>query len=95
MLIGMIIVATISVIAGAQIRIWAFTLFALCIALGFGVVAFERGQSALTAMVWALGYIVTMEAFYVASVVFCGYWRRAKTPSKAGSLADRARTRGE
>jgi len=89
MLNGTIIVILISLAAGAAIRAWAFAIFAIVIALAFGIVA-HRSASLLEAALYGLGVLVLMQVCYVTGVFVAGFWRRSRKPSKDSAIADPA-----
>lgn len=89
MLNGTIIVILISLAAGAAIRAWAFAIFAIVVALGFGIVA-HQNASLLEAALYGLAILVLMQVCYVTSVFVVGLWRRSRRPAKDSAIADPA-----
>ncbi|MBW9056357.1 hypothetical protein [Rhizobium mesosinicum] len=89
MLNGTIIVILISLAAGAAIRAWAFAIFAIAVALGFGIVA-HQNASLLEAALYGLGILVLMQVCYVTGAFVAGLWRRSRKPSKESAMVDPA-----
>ncbi|MBB3589688.1 bacteriorhodopsin [Rhizobium sp. BK529] len=89
MLNGTIIVILISLAAGTAIRAWAFAIFAIVVALGFGIVA-NQSASLLEAALYGLGILVLMQVCYVTGVFVAGLWRRSRKPAKESAIADPA-----
>jgi hypothetical protein len=87
MLNGTIIVILISLAAGAAIRAWAFAIFAIVVALGFGIVA-HQNASLLEAALYGLAILVLMQVCYVTGVFVAGLWRRSRKPSKESAIVD-------
>lgn len=91
MLNGTIIVILISLAAGAAIRAWAFAIFAIAVALGFGIVA-HQSAALFEAALYGLGILVLMQVCYVTGVFVSGFWRRSRSrkPSQESAIADPA-----
>jgi bacteriorhodopsin len=89
MLSGTIIVILISLAAGAAIRAWAFAIFAIVVALGFGTVAHQQA-SLLEAALYGLGVLALMQVCYVTGVFVAGIWRRGRKPAEESKIADPA-----
>jgi len=89
MLNGTIIVILISLAAGAAIRAWAFAIFAIVVALGFGIIA-HQNASLLEAALYGLGILVLMQVCYVTGVFVVGLRRRSRRPAKDSAIADPA-----
>ena len=94
MLNGTIIVILISLAAGAAIRAWAFAMFAIVVALGFGIVAYQN-SSLLGAALYGLGILVLMQVCYVTGVFVVGLWRRSRRAAKDRAVADPAPVPGK
>ncbi len=90
MLSGTIIVILISLVAGAAIRAWAFAIFAIVVALGFGIVA-QQHASLFDAALYGLGILALMQVCYVTGVFTAGIWRRSRKPAKESTISDPAR----
>ncbi len=89
MLNGTIIVILISLAAGAAIRAWAFAIFAIIVALGFGIVA-HQNTSLLEAALYGLGILLLMQVCYVTGLFATGFWRRSRKSSKESAITDQA-----
>ena len=89
MLNGTIIVILISLAAGTAIRAWAFAIFAIVVAFGFGIVA-NQSASLPEATLYGLGILVLMQVCYVTGVFVAGLWRRSRKPAKENAIADPA-----
>ncbi|MBB3654854.1 bacteriorhodopsin [Rhizobium sp. BK650] len=89
MLNGTIVVILVSLAAGMAIRAWAFAIFAIVVALGFGIAA-HQSVSLLDAALYGLGILVLMQVCYVTSVFVAGLWRRSRKPAKESAIADPA-----
>ncbi|RFB91017.1 hypothetical protein B5K11_18125 [Rhizobium leguminosarum bv. trifolii] len=76
MLITTLIAAVISIAAGACIRAWAFAVFAILVAIGFGGVVFVDGSSAVAVIGSAIAILVLMEIGYLTGVFLSGLLRR-------------------
>ena len=76
MLITALIAAVISIAAGACIRAWAFAIFALLVAIGFGGVALVDGSSTVAAIGSGIAILVLMEIGYLTGVFLSGALRR-------------------
>lgn len=94
MLNGTIIVIVVSLAAGTAIRAWAFAIFALAVALGFGIVAYQSA-SLLEAAAYGLGILVLMQVCYVTGVFVTGLRRRSRKPATESTIADPAPVPGK
>lgn len=90
-----VMVAAISIAAAARIRVPAFAVFALFVALGFGILTFIKGSPALGATVSGIASLLLMEVSYIAGVFFWGLLRRARQPSATEAITDPSHTPGK
>ncbi|MCA1443933.1 hypothetical protein I6F07_27740 [Ensifer sp. IC4062] len=90
-----VIVAVISIAAGARIRAAAFAVFALFVALGFGILTFVKGSPTPHAIVSSIALLLLMEICYIGGVFFWGLLRRARRPSATKAIADPSHTPGK
>ncbi|ANK87019.1 MULTISPECIES: hypothetical protein [unclassified Rhizobium] len=88
MLITTLVAAVISIAAGASIRAWAFAIFAILVAIGFGSVAFVDGSSLIGAVVSGIAFLVLMEIGYLTGVFLSGFARRSARLPENNSAAD-------
>ncbi len=89
MLNGTIIVILISLAAGAAIRAWAFAIFAIVVALGFGIVA-HQNASLLEAALYGLAILVLMQVCYVAGSSWPGFGAAAASRPGESAIVDPA-----
>ncbi|MBY3225146.1 hypothetical protein HFO17_03930 [Rhizobium laguerreae] len=95
MLITTLGAAVISIAAGASIGAWAFAIFAILVAIGFGGVAFAGGSSVIAAMLSGIAILVLMEIGYLAGVFLSGLLRRSAKLRENNSVADSVATTSE
>ncbi|MCW1408447.1 hypothetical protein OLZ32_09240 [Rhizobium sp. 1AS11] len=95
MLITTLGAAVISIAAGASIRAWAFAIFAILVAIGFGGVAFADGSSVIAAVLSGIAILVLMEIGYLAGVFLSGLLRRSAKLRENNSVADSVATTSE
>lgn len=90
-----VIVAAVSIAAAARIRVAAFAVFALFVALGFGILTFMKGSPILDATVFGIAFLLLMEISYIGGVFFWGLLRRARRPAARQAIADPSHTPGK
>ncbi|THK35521.1 hypothetical protein EHS39_24175 [Ensifer sp. MPMI2T] len=90
-----VIVAAVSIAAAARIRVVAFAVFALFVALGFGILTFMKGSPILDAAVSGIAFLLLMEISYIGGVFFWGLLRRARRHSARETIADPSHTPGK
>ncbi|ARM89747.1 hypothetical protein RHEC894_CH03476 [Rhizobium sp. CIAT894] len=95
MLITTGVAVLISIAAGASIRAWAFAIFALLVAIGFGGVAFADGSSVVAAVLSGVAILAFMEIGYLAGVFVSGFLRRNARTRENNSVADNVATTHE
>jgi lysylphosphatidylglycerol synthetase-like protein (DUF2156 family) len=90
MLSGIAIAGIVAAAAGIRIRVGAFIVFVLVVAIGFGVANLVAGLDFSEAAMRSAGCLVVMEISYIASIFTRGIWRNFRRPSKTASLVDTA-----